>query len=215
VLPGSLWPRRPAQEMLAEPRENLELVYPSMVRGKSRSVAFDEIARFTQSGDGCGQLVASGVFTGENSSFPYGVHLCRVAVNTRTGEVKVQKYVALHDCGTPINPKLALGQVFGGVIKTIGHSLFEEMLLDEGGFCTTPTLRSYLAPMIGDVPDEFVAELVETDDPFGPYGVKSISEVACNGAAPALASAIHDAVGVWIRSWPFSSEKILRALGRL
>lgn len=204
-----------AQEMLAEPRENLELVYPSRVQGKSGSVGFDEIARYSQNGDGCGQLVASGVFTGENSSFPYAAHFCQVGVNTRTGEVEVQKYVALHDCGTPINPKLALGQVYGGVMKTIGHALFEEIVLDESGCCVNPTLRSYQVPMIGDVPGEFTAELIETDDPFGPYGVKSISEVACNGAAPALASAIHDATGVWIRSWPFSAEKILRALGRL
>jgi len=204
-----------AHEMMAEPRENLELVYPSMVRGKSGSVTFEEIARFTQSGEGCGQLVASGVFTGENSSFPYGAHFCQVAVNTRSGELEIQKYVALHDCGTPINPKLALGQVYGGVMKTIGHALFEEVVLDERGVCMTPTLRSYQVPMIGDVPKDFVVELIETDDPFGPYGSKSISEVSCNGAAPALASAIHDAVGVWIRSWPFSAEKILRALGKV
>jgi putative selenate reductase molybdopterin-binding subunit len=57
--------------------------------------------------------------------------------------------------------------------------------------------------------------LVETTDPFGPYGSKSVSEIACNGAAPAIAAAIHDATGVWMRSWPFSAEKILRALGRL
>ncbi len=204
-----------AHEMMAEPRENLKLVYPSQVCGKSGTVTFAEIARFTQSGTGCGQLVANGTFTGEKGSFPYGAHFCQVAVNKRTGELKVQKYFALHDCGTPINPKLALGQVYGGVMKTLGHSLFEEIRLDQDGACVNATLRAYNVPMIGDVPDEFLAELIETDDPFGPYGSKSISEVACNGAAPALASAIHDATGVWLRSWPFTAEKILRALGKV
>ena len=69
--------------------------------------------------------------------------------------------------------------------------------------------------MIGDLPDVFGAELVFTDDPFGPYGSKSIAEISCNGAAPAIASAIHDACGAWIRSWPFTAEKVLRALGRI
>jgi putative selenate reductase molybdopterin-binding subunit len=138
-----------------------------------------------------------------------------VAVNARTGAVKVQKYFALQDCGTPINPELALGQMYGGVLKTIGHSLFEEMLLDERGRCRNANLIEYRIPMIHDLPDDFRAVLVETTDPFGPYGSKSVSEIACNGAAPAIAAAIHDATGVWMRSWPFSAEKILRALGKL
>jgi putative selenate reductase molybdopterin-binding subunit len=89
------------------------------------------------------------------------------------------------------------------------------MILDEDGRCVNASLGDYRVPMIVDVPPEFGAELVYTDDPFGPYGGKSVSEIACNGAAPAIASAIHDATGVWIRDWPFSPEKILRALGRM
>jgi putative selenate reductase molybdopterin-binding subunit len=101
------------------------------------------------------------------------------------------------------------------VLKTIGHSLFEEMVLDERGRCLNANLLDYKVPMIHDLPDDFRAVLVETDDPFGPFGGKSVSEIACNGAAPAIAAAIHDATGVWLRSWPFSAEKILRALGRI
>ena len=138
-----------------------------------------------------------------------------MAVNTRTGCITVQKYHALQDCGTPINPELALGQMYGGVIKTIGHTLYEELQLDEQGRCLNANLLDYKVPTIGDLPAEFEAVLVETDDPFGPYGGKSISEISCNGAAPAIASAIHDAVGIWMREWPFTPEKTLRALGKL
>jgi putative selenate reductase molybdopterin-binding subunit len=127
----------------------------------------------------------------------------------------VQKYYALQDCGTPINPELALGQIYGGVLKTIGHSLWEEMVLDAQGRCLNANLLDYKVPTIGDLPDDFRAELVYTNDPFGPYGSKSVSEIACNGAAPAIAAAIHDAVGVWLRRWPFTPEKILRALGTI
>lgn len=204
-----------ASRMLGEPEEALELVFPSTVKGRGQSVTYAEVSRFTQSGTGTGQLVSTASFTTDKAAFPYGAHFCQVAVNTRTGGVKVQRYYALQDCGTPINPELALGQIYGGVLKTIGHSLFEEMILDKRGHCLNADLLSYKVPMIHDLPDDFRAVLVETEDPFGPFGAKSVSEISCNGAAPALASAIHDATGLWCRSWPFTPEKILRALGKL
>jgi putative selenate reductase molybdopterin-binding subunit len=204
-----------AARILGEPEGSLELAYPSTVKGGKRAVTYAEVSRFTQSGTGSGQLTSAASFTTDKAAFPYGAHYCQVAVNTRTGGVKVQKYYALQDCGTPINPELALGQIFGGVLKTIGHSLSEEMILDERGRCLNANLLDYRVPMINDLPDDFRAVLVETNDPFGPFGGKSVSEIACNGAAPAIAAAIHDAVGVWMRSWPFTAEKILRELGKI
>ena len=204
-----------AAEILGEPIERLALAYPSQVVGGARPVSYGEISRFTVSGTGKGQLTASASYTTDKAAFPYGAHFCQVAVNTRTGAVKVQRYFALQDCGTPINPELALGQMYGGVLKTIGHSLFEEMIVDRRGRCLNANLLEYKVPMIRDLPDEVRAVLVETTDPFGPFGGKSVSEIACNGAAPAIAAAIHDATGVWMRSWPFSAEKLLRALGRI
>ena len=204
-----------AAEILGEPVAGLELAYPSTVTGGSRPVTYAEISRFTVSGTGKGQITSSACYTTDKAAFPYGAHYCQVAVNTRTGQVKVQRYFALQDCGTPINPELALGQMYGGVLKTIGHSLFEEMILDGQGRCLNANLLDYRVPMIHDLPGEFRSVLVETTDPFGPYGSKSVSEIACNGAAPAIAAAIHDATGIWMRSWPFSAEKILRALGRI
>lgn len=204
-----------ASELLSEPTDNLELVFPGKVAGKGGSVTLDRIARHTQSGTGRGQLIATAHFITDKGSFPYGAHFCQVAVNIKTGKVTVQKYYALQDCGTPINPELALGQIYGGVLKTIGHSLYEEMVYDENGRVLNPNFADYKVPMIGDAPEDFRAILIPSDDPYGPFGGKSISEISCNGAAPALASAIHDAVGVWIRTWPFTPEKILRALGTL
>jgi putative selenate reductase molybdopterin-binding subunit len=206
---------RVAAEMLKEPESDLQVVYPSTVKGTKGSITYKQIAMATQTGTGCGQLTATGNFVSDVASIPYGAHFCQVAVNTRTGEVKVQKYYALQDCGTPINPELALGQIYGAVLKTIGHSLWEEMIIDKQGRCLNANLLDYKVPMIGDLPEDFRAELVFTNDPFGPYGSKSVSEISCNGAAPAIAAAIHDAVGVWIRQWPFSPEKVLRAMGRI
>ena len=204
-----------AAGMLQEDKQDLQIVYPGIVKGKKGSITYRKIETFSEKGTGGGQLVASASFTTDDSAFPYGAHFCQVAVNTRTGEVKIQKYYALQDCGTPINPELALGQIYGGVLKAIGHSLYEEMILDETGRCLNPSFLDYKVPMINDLPEDFRAELVFTDDPFGPFGGKSVGEISTNGASPVIANAIHDAIGIWIRKWPFTPEKILKALGKV
>ncbi|MCW8331181.1 molybdopterin-dependent oxidoreductase Mo/Fe-S-binding subunit [Photobacterium sp. SDRW27] len=202
-------------EMLEESVEDVEIVAPGFVKGKKGQVSYFDIAHKAESGTGWGQLLASGCFTTPEFAFPYGANFAEVAVNTRTGEIKLDKFHALLDCGTPVNPDLALGQIYGASMRAIGHSLTEELMYDENGIPLTRDLKSYGAPMIGDIPRDFKAVLVPSDDPVGPYGAKSISEIGVNGAAPAIASAIHDACGVWIRDWHFTPEKVLRGLNKL
>ncbi len=204
-----------ASEMIGEPVEDLNLQFPEKVNGLKGSVTFREIAQATHGGESEGQLIGSASFTCDDASFPYGAHFAQVAVDRRTGEVKVQKYYALQDCGTPINPELAEGQIYGAVMKSIGHTLYEEVKLSPEGKNLTTDLESYGAPLIGDIPEDFKVKLVETTDPYGPFGSKSVSEIAMNGAAPAIANAIHDALGIWIRELPITPEKILRALGKI
>lgn len=204
-----------AAEYLNEPVEDCVLEYPAKVKGKKGEITYAEIAYNTTTGHGSGQLQGIGSFITENHAIPYGANFAEVAVNTRTGEIDVRKFYALLDCGTPINPELAEGQVFGGVLKSIGHSLYEGIILDKDGKPLNDNLQDYNPPTIYDLPKDFQAPLIFTKDPDGPYGGKSISELATNGAAPALAIAIHDACGVWIREWPFTPEKILKGLGKI
>ena len=204
-----------AAVMLDEPVEDLELEYPETVKGKKGSISFYKIAHKAESGAGSGQLIGDAPYVTHDTAIPYGAHFCQVVVNKRTGDLKIQKYHAYMDCGTPINPELAEGQVYGGVLKSIGHSLWEDMVMDENGTCLNPDLKSYGVPMIGDIPDDFFVKFIQSDDPYGPFGGKSISEVATNGAACVLSIAIQDAVGIWMRTWPFSREKILKALGKI
>lgn len=206
---------REASQMLQEPENHLQLVWPGAVKGLSGQVTYEQIARHTQSGTGRGQLIATGHFITEKGSFPYGAHFCEVGVDVRTGKVHIRKYYALQDAGTPVNPELTLGQMYGGVLKSIGHSMYEEMIYDEHGTCLNPNFLDYKVPHIWDLPDDFKSILIETNDPFGPMGAKSVSEISTNGTAPVIAAAIYDAVGVWMRSWPFSAEKVLRAMGEL
>ncbi|MBL4817304.1 MAG: molybdopterin-dependent oxidoreductase Mo/Fe-S-binding subunit [Shewanella sp.] len=202
-------------EMLEEAVEDVVLAAPGVVKGKQGEVSYFDIARRAESGTGWGQLMANGCYTTSLFAFPYGANFTEVAVNVRTGEIKLEKFHALLDCGTPINPNLALGQIYGASLRAIGHSLTEELIYDENGIPLTRDLKSYGAPMIGDIPKEFKAVLVPSDDKVGPYGAKSISEIGVNGAAPAIASAIHDACGVWIRDWHFTPEKVLEGLNKL
>ncbi|MCV5720835.1 molybdopterin-dependent oxidoreductase, partial [Escherichia coli] len=83
-----------------------------------------------------------------------------VAVNVRTGEIRLDKFYALLDCGTPINPELALGQIYGATMRAIGHTLTEEICYDSKGIPLTRDLKSYGAPKIGDIPRDFRAFLV-------------------------------------------------------
>ena len=156
--------------------------------------------------------MGQGSFITSEFAFPYGANFAEVAVDTRTGKVSLRKFHALVDCGTPINPELALGQIYGASLRAIGHTLQEAIQYDDKGRVVNANFADYGAPMVGDLPEDFLATLVPSDDPVGPFGAKSVSEISVNAAAPAIVSAIHDATGVWVRDWHITPEKMLRAL---
>jgi putative selenate reductase molybdopterin-binding subunit len=204
-----------AARVLNAPRAGLVIDYPGVVRAGGRQITYAEIAQTCHTGSGPGELKGNAAFTSSDHAIPYAAHFCEVAVNTRSGAVEVRRYHAVHDSGTPINPELALGQVHGAVLKSIGHALYEEMIFDGEGRCLSTGLGAYGVPMIQELPRDLRVTFVTTEDPYGPFGAKSISEISMNGAAPAIAAAIHDAVGVWPREWPMTPERILRLLGRI
>ena len=201
-------------QMLGEPEGDVQLLVPGIVQGKKGKVSLAQIAHRSESGTGFGILVGTASYVTSKSCFPYGANFAEVAVNVRTGEIRLEKFYALLDCGTPVNPELALGQVYGATMRAIGHTMTEEIIYDASGVPVTRDLRTYGAPKIGDIPRDYRAFLVPSDDHVGPYGAKSIAEIGVNGAAPSIATAIHHACGVWLREWHFTPEKILKALGK-
>lgn len=204
-----------AAAILGEPESDLELVPRGVVRGRKGEISLAKLAHMSTQGEGHGDLVGFGSFKTDHAAFPYGAHFVEAAVNARTGEVKLRRFHAYQDCGTPINPALAMGQIYGGVMKAIGHSLYEELLFDELGRPLNLGFTDYKIPSIYEVPDDFHVELVPVEDEVGPFGGKSVSEISLNSAAPAISIAIHDAVGAWCRVWPFTPERVLRAMGKL
>ncbi|MBU1430533.1 molybdopterin-dependent oxidoreductase [Myxococcota bacterium] len=157
------------------------------------------------------QIGATDSAISHSSPPPFAAHFVEVEVDTETGLVKVKKYVAAVDCGRAIHPALAEGQVEGSVANGIGYALTERFIFNEWGKVQNGNFGDYRIPSAEDMP-ELVTILVPTVEPTGPYGAKSVSEININGACPAIANAIYDAIGVRLRQTPFTPEVILDAL---
>jgi CO/xanthine dehydrogenase Mo-binding subunit len=143
----------------------------------------------------------------------FGVQVAEVAVDVETGEIRVEKIVAIHDVGRVINQLGAESQVEGGIIQGIGHTLSEERIVDPAtGSILTRTLDAYKLPTIADVP-EIVTDLIDIPDPhLTNLGSKGLGEPPIIPTAAAIANAIRDATGANVRSLPISREEMLRAL---
>jgi xanthine dehydrogenase molybdenum-binding subunit len=147
---------------------------------------------------------------------PSSVEFVEVEVDTDTGEVKVLQAVFAHDIGKIINPSAAEGQVEGGFQQGMGYALMEKIQFDgETGACLTGDFLDYKIPTAVEMPPVIDSIFIESDEPTGPYGAKSLSEPCCSVPAPAIANAIYNAVGVRVRELPITPEKILAGLGKL
>ncbi len=152
--------------------------------------------------------------TGRGRSFPdytYGAHAVEVEVDEETGQVRILRYVACHDVGRVIDLRRVEGQIQGAVAQGIGYALAEEVELEEGVVNST-LFADYLMPTAPDLP-EIDAIALELYAGKGPFGARGIGEPPIGPPAPALASAIEDAVGVRLRRLPMTAERIHAALG--
>ncbi|MBQ5390207.1 MAG: molybdopterin-dependent oxidoreductase, partial [Clostridia bacterium] len=138
---------------------------------------------------------------------PFMVGMAEIELDRLTGEVKVLNYTAVVDCGTPINPALARIQTEGGIVQAIGHTLMENVTLNEDGRPMESTFMQYKIPTRLDIGQLQVA-FEQSYEPSGPFGAKSIGEIVINTPAPAIAHAIRRATGVWHRELPITPEKI-------
>lgn len=138
---------------------------------------------------------------------PYMVGMAEVEIDKETGSVKVLDYVAVADCGTPINPNLARVQTEGGIAQGIGMALYEDVQYSEKGAVRNNSFMQYKIPSrmdIGSIRVDFRSSYEET----GPFGAKSIGELVIDTPSPAIANAIYNAVGVRARELPITPEKI-------
>ena len=157
------------------------------------------------------RLLATGKSTGTPRSVAFNVQGFRIAVNKRTGAIKILRSVHAADAGRVINPMQCRGQVEGGVAQSLGAALYEEMVLDDSGRVINPTFRNYHLPQFGDLPRTQVL-FADTSDSVGPFGAKSMSESPYNPVAAALGNALADATGIRFCTTPFKPDRIFRAI---
>jgi len=176
-----------------------------------RSVTLAEVCTRAYYGADQFQIGATASCVPEESPPPFMASFAEVAVDVETGHVRLLDYVAAVDCGTPINPRMAEGQVEGAVANGIGYALTEEYLFTPGGKLRNADLSRYKIPGTLDLPPLRVI-LVDSYEPTGPMGAKSIAEIGINGPAPSIANAIYHAVGLRLTRTPFTPERVWRAL---
>jgi len=145
--------------------------------------------------------------------FTFGAVAVEVAVDTETGQIELLKCAACHDVGRAINPAAVEGQIAGGTHQGLGYALTEEFVLEDG-FIKTPSLAEYLVPTAVDFPTTDVT-ILESGTGVGPFGAKGIGEPALTPAAPAVANAVADALGLRIDSLPFTPKRVLEAVAEM
>jgi carbon-monoxide dehydrogenase large subunit len=159
-------------------------------------------------------LEASAFFDPPNFVYPFGAHLAVVRVDGETGEVRLEKYVAVDDCGRVINPVIVAGQIHGGVVQGIGQALWEGAVYDENGQLLTGSMMDYALPKADFFP-ELELGMTETPTTVNPLGVKGIGETGTIASTPAVYNAVLDALaplGVAKIDMPLTPERVWRAI---
>lgn len=182
-----------------------------IVTDGENSVTLEQIALKGTCGN-CQELQVTRTYSSPISPPPFMVGMAEVEVDKETGSAKVVDYVAVVDCGTPINPNLARVQTEGGIAQGIGMALYEDVQYTSGGKVRNNSFMQYKIPSRLDI-GEIRVDFRPSYEPSGPFGAKSIGELVIDTPCPAIAAAVYNATGVRVRELPITPEKI--AMGML
>lgn len=201
-------------------REKICALGASMLETEADNVMFD--GEFVSDGEkkvslqeialkgtcGCSQeLQVVRSYSSPISPPPFMVGMAEVEVDKETGTVEMLDFVAVVDCGTPINPNLARVQTEGGVAQGIGMALFEDIQYSENGKLRNNSFMQYKIPSRMDI-GKIRVEFESSYEPSGPFGAKSIGELVIDTPCPAIAEAVYNATGVRVRELPITPEKV-------
>ncbi len=206
-----------AAEQLKVPAADLELQGNQVVSkaDPTKKVALGQIQMFSRRG----LLVGVG-YRGTNPQGkainPFSVHFAEVEVNTKTGEIKVLRFVGAHDSGRPLNVKMYANQVIGGMTMGVGLGLTEARIMDgQRGKVLTTSLHDYKMPTALDAPaDITILPIDPHDTECNTTGAKGIGEPATIPTAPAIANAVFNAIGVRLPDAPMSPARVVTAMAR-
>ena len=159
-------------------------------------------------------LVATHFWEPPNFTFPFGAHIVVTEVDRDTGNIAIQRYVCVDDCGNIINPLIVDGQVHGGVAQGLGQALWEQAVYDDTGQLVTGELTDYAIPKAHLMP-WIESSHTETPSPVNPLGVKGVGEAGTIGCSPAVVNSVVDALspfGVRHIDMPLTPEKIWKLI---
>lgn len=203
-----------ASKMLGAPAEELDCARGEVTSAGGRKMRLADVAMSAMYGEEKEQIS----FTASNVTYdcppPFAAACADIEVDVGTGRVDVRDFTCAIDLGFPINPALAEGQIHGGVTMGLGYALTEEMRFNDKGRMLNANLIDYAIFSAVDTP-AIRAILVQTDEPTGPFGAKSVSEIPVDVVAPAVANALFAATGVRLRSLPLTPEKVLAGIEAL
>ena len=148
----------------------------------------------------------------EGFTWPFGCYISQVEINRDTGELRLQRFVGVDDCGNVVNPLIVAGQIHGGIAQGVGQALTEEAVYDEtSGQLLTGSFMDYAIPRARDFP-RFELDHTVTPSPLNPLGVKGIGEAGTIGSTPSIVAAAADALGVRHIDMMLRPEKLWRAI---
>jgi len=207
------------KQLLALASEKLEAAVADLevrmgtirVKGSDRSISVRD-AVSPKKGVPSSQLAASATYQ-PTKAYSFAAHFVEVQVDTETGQIDVLQVVPVHELGKVIHPVAAAGQIEGGIQQGIGHTLTEDYVVDPAsGRSLNAGFVDYKMPLSLDMPPIRTIMLETAPDPGGPFGAKGIGEDPIIAIGPAIANAVHDAIGVRFRHYPITPEQVLEKL---
>ncbi len=191
--------------------DDLVLRDRAAVAPDGRSVSHRAIALNSLHHENQHQIMATASYVSPESPPPFAAQFVTITLDTETGQITVDEMVMAVDSGVIVNPVTASGQIEGGMVQALGYGHCEEMVLDDHGRMVNPQFGPYKIYRADEMPEMGVI-FIETYEPSGPFGAKAVAEIPLDGAGPALANALYDAVGIQIVDGPLLPEKVWRAL---
>ena len=178
---------------------------------QNKSVTFSEVCYYSLYTHNQFQIQANASEIVKQSPPPFIANTAEVEVDTKTGDIKLLKFVSAVDCGQAINPQLAEGQIEGAAVNGIAYAMTEQYIFSDNGNLLNKSFKNYKIPTAADLPI-MKTKVIESHEKTGPFGAKSVGEIGINGPMPSIANAIFDAVGVRLFNAPFTPEKIYQAM---
>ncbi len=203
-----------AAELLQTPVAALGIAEGIISGPGGASVPVGAVAAACAQEDGADRLTAEASFTADHMTYPYGVHLAVVLVDTETCGIVVERFIVAYDVGRSVNPMLVEGQIAGGAAQGIGGALFEEFAYSEDGQPLSASFADYLIPTLLEVPPIEAIVLEDAPSPLNPTGVKGAGEGGITAAGAAIAAAVDDALQgrVTIARLPITPDRLRDAL---